>query len=188
MVTDICIIEEKSYRIFDMFYKEWALVTAGNMQAFNSCTVGWGSFGTLWSTPKLNRHTITVYLYPTRYTCDFFRESETFTVSFFPKEYKKALAIMGSKSGRDCDKVKEAGLTPKPIGQSVTYEEADLTFLCRKLYQHQMTKEDIAPDIQEQYANTPEGYPVDENGDWHPHWIFIGEIIDVIDKRKGSAT
>lgn len=39
-----------------------------------------------------------------------------------------------SPDGRDEDKVKAAGLTPVAIGDSVTYEEANLTFLCKKLY------------------------------------------------------
>ena len=41
----------------------------------------------------------------------------------------KALTVMGTVSGRDRDKPAEAGLTPVPIGGSVTYKEAELTFL-----------------------------------------------------------
>ena len=33
---------EKDYKVFEMFDKQWALVTAGTMEHFNSCTVSWG--------------------------------------------------------------------------------------------------------------------------------------------------
>lgn len=174
---------EKDSSVFDIFYDRWGLVTAGDIEDFNSCTIGWGSFGTLWSKPGRNRKTITVYLYPARYTCDVLQDKEYFTVSFFPESYKKALGYMGSHSGRDGNKAEAAGLTPCAFGEGVTYEEANLSFLCRKLYQHQLTKEDLAEEIQKQYADNPAGYPVDENGDWNPHWIFIGEVIKEEDKR-----
>ena len=175
--------EAKDYTPFELFQKQWALVTAGNMEKFNSCTVSWGSMGTLWTRPGKTGSTITVYLYPTRYTCELLMDNETFTVSFFPASCKKALAIMGSRSGRNVDKVEVAGLTPVSFGSSVTYEEAEMTFLCRKVYQHQLTKEDIAPDVQEYYAANEKVYPVDENGEWQPHYIFIGEVIDVKEKQ-----
>ena len=174
--------EEKEYKAFELFQKQWALVTAGSMEKFNSCTVSWGSMGTLWTRPGKTGSVITVYLYPTRYTCELLMESETFTVSFFPASFKKTLAVIGSRSGRDGDKVATAGLTPVSFGDSVTYEEAEQTFLCRKVYQHQLAKEDIAQDVQEYYAANEKVYPVDKNGEWQPHYIFIGEIIDTKEK------
>ena len=137
--------EEKEYKVFEMFKKQWGLVTAGNQEHFNSCTIGWGSLGTLWAKQN-GGSVVTVFLHPARYTTDVLLESEYFTVSFFPQEYRKALGIMGTVSGRDHDKVKESELTPVQIGESMTYEEAELTFYCRKIYQHKMAKEDIAPE------------------------------------------
>ena len=174
--------EEKDYRIFELFNKQWALVTAGSMGKFNSCTVSWGSMGTLWTRPGKSGSVITVYLYPTRYTREFLTASETFTVSFFPESCKKALAYMGDHSGRDGDKAAGAGLTPVPMGDSVTYAEANLTFLCRKICQHRLAKEEIAPDVRDYYAANPKVYPPVENGEWQPHYVFIGEIIAVEDK------
>ena len=174
--------EEKEYSIFEMFRKQWALVTAGSADHFNSCTVGWGSMGTIWGRPDSGGSIVTVYLHPARYTRELMLKSEYFTVSFFPEKYRGALGIMGSISGRYRDKVSEAGLTPVVFSSSITYEEADLTFLCRKLYQHQLTKEDLVPDIQDYYRINPKAYPVDENGDWQPHWVFMGDIIDVCEK------
>ena len=33
---------------FEKFNNEWALVTAGSRDKFNSMTISWGSMGTLW--------------------------------------------------------------------------------------------------------------------------------------------
>ena len=179
--------EEKEYKVFELFQKQWALVTAGSMEKFNSCTVSWGSMGTLWTRPGKTGSVITVYLYPTRYTRELLMESETFTVSFFSARYKKPLAVIGSRSGRDVDKIAAAGLTPVSFGNSVTYAEAEQTFLCRKIYQHQLAKEDIAPDVQEYYAANAKMYPVDDNGEWQPHWAFVGEILES-EVGKGLVT
>ena len=170
--------QNKDYKIFDLFRNEWALVTAGNIDDFNCCTVSWGSMGTLWTRSNNTGSTITVYLYPTRLTREYMNANDTFTVSFFSKEYKKALGILGTKSGRDGNKIVDSGLTPISLNGSVGFQEANMIFTCRKIYGHQMSKEDIAQDVQEYYASNPKVYPVDENGDWNPHWIFIGEIID----------
>ena len=126
---------------------------------------------------------VTVYLHPTRYTCDMMRDGDAFTVSFFPASCRKALGYMGSHSGRDCDKVAGSGLTPKRFGPGVGYEEAELTLLCRKLYQHQFSKADIAEDVRYYYAENPRLYPPDASGEWQPHWTFIGEIVGVEDRR-----
>lgn len=171
-------MKDKGYKIFDMFENQWALVTAGSRERFNCCTVGWGGMGVLW-----NRPVVTVYLHPARYTREFLAENDCFTLSFFPEKYRKALGILGTLSGRDGDKIAASGLTPAPMGESVSYREAELSFLCRKLYQHQFSKEDLAPELQAYYQAHPKVYPPDAEGEWQPHWVFVGEIIDVIDRR-----
>ena len=98
--------------VFELFSKHWALVSTGTMERHNACTVSWGSFGILWERPGKSGKTITVYLHPSRYTCEMLKERDTFTVSFFEKGYQKALGYMGSHTGRNEDKAKAAGLTP----------------------------------------------------------------------------
>ncbi len=176
--------EENRYSTFDLFRDKWALVTGGDIEHFNSCTVGWGSLGTLWTGAAGNGSMVTVYIHPDRYTCGFMRSGDTFTVGFFPEEYRKALSVMGRVSGRDTDKVKASGLTPLAAGGGVSYEEAELTIVCRKLYQGQFEKEGIDPSVRDYYINNPKAYPVDENGEWQPHWIFVGQVTDIIDKRE----
>lgn len=43
--------ESKEYKVFEMFRKDWAVVTAGTPDKFNSCVVAWGSLGTIWTVP-----------------------------------------------------------------------------------------------------------------------------------------
>ena len=68
---------------FEKFNNEWALVTAGTKDNFNSMTISWGSFGTLWF-----KKVITIYIRPDRYTFKFLEENDTFTISFYDEEYK----------------------------------------------------------------------------------------------------
>lgn len=104
--------KEKAYKAFEMFDKEWAIVTAGDLEHYNSCTIGWGSFGNSWRDEENKCSTITIYVHPTRYTSEFLKDNDYFTVSFYPEKYRSALAYIGSHSGRDEDKTKATGLTP----------------------------------------------------------------------------
>ena len=90
-----------------------------------------------------------------------------FFCAFGQKRYanRKALGYLGTHSGRDGDKAKAAGPTPVPVGESVGYKEAELTFLCEKPYQHRFEKEDLAKEIHEYYRANLKGYPPDANGE-----------------------
>ena len=173
---------EKAYDIFEMFDKSFALVTAGSPDKFNSCTISWGSFGNIWGAPGKSKATITVYVHPTRYTNKFLEENDKFTVSFFPEEHKKALMYMGVHSGKDGNKAEAAGLIPVVVEDTVSFEEAELIFICRKLYQHQFIKEDLPDDVKEYYSANSKVF-TDESGEWQPHIVYIGEVLDVIDKK-----
>ena len=60
---------------------------------------------------------------------------EDFTLSFFDGRYRNALSLLGTKSGRDGDKVAESGLTPVPVpGGGVTFAQARVVLECQKLY------------------------------------------------------
>ena len=150
---------------FDEFGNKWALVTAGSMDNHNSMTVSWGGVGCLWGKPVA-----TVYIRPNRHTYGYFEKNEYFTVSFYPEDCRQALGVMGSKSGRDCDKDKESGLSPVPCGETVTYAEARRTLLCRKLFAQDMNPESFTPEVIRRYYGTEPA-----------HKMYIGEIIDIIE-------
>ena len=149
---------------YDEFSSQWALVTAGSMADHNSMTVSWGGIGSLWGKPVA-----TVYIRPNRHTYGYFEKNDYFTVSFYPEDCKKALGVMGSKSGRDCDKDRESGLNPVPCGETVTYKEARRTLLCRKLFAQDMSPENFTPEvIRKFYGSEP------------AHKMYIGEIIEIL--------
>lgn len=161
--------KNEKYQVFSMFDKEWALATAGTIDNFNTCTIGWGSLGDIWRGINRGRPVVTIYVNPLRYTSEYLLNNDYFTVSFFPKEYKKDLVYLGRHSGRDEDKVSHTSLTPLSLAQGVTFKEAKLTFVCRKIYWDQFSLEHLDPAIvSDIYLDKP------------PHYEFIGEVIEVI--------
>ena len=116
--------------IISLIGREWMLVTAGDASRFNTMTASWGGVGYLWNKPV-----VFVFVRPERYTFEFIERCDCFTLSFLCEEYREAYKVCGSRSGRDTDKVKEAGLVPfvTPLG-NVTFEQSRLTLECRKLY------------------------------------------------------
>ena len=115
--------------VFRKFDKQWALVTAGTPEHYNTMTISWGGLGTLWRRPVA-----TVYVKKNRYTFEFMEQNDYFTVSFYPEEQRRALSLLGSTSGRDGDKVAAAGLTPEFLPQGITFRQAETTLVCRKLF------------------------------------------------------
>lgn len=109
--------------VFRKFDKQWALVTAGTPEHYNTMTISWGGLGTLWRRPVA-----TVYVKKNRYTFEFMEQSDYFTVSFYPEEQRRALSLLGSTSGRDGDKVAAAGLTPEFLPQGITFRQAETTW------------------------------------------------------------
>ena len=152
--------------IFSVFDKKWALLTAGNKDSFNTMTVSWGGMGTIWGKPVA-----TVYVRTSRYTHEFMDREGYFTVSFYPEEYRKVLGVLGSKSGRDMDKMNGSGLTAKTLQESVTFEEAEITLVCRKMFMQRLEPSNITdPDAAKFYAGDA------------PHDMYIGEVVDIISK------
>ncbi|MCL1975493.1 MAG: flavin reductase [Firmicutes bacterium] len=148
---------------FTMLDKEWMLVTAGDIGDYNTMTASWGGFGVIWNKPVM----ISVVRL-SRYTLEFMEKYDYFTCSFYPEKYRKALNICGTKSGREIDKAKETGLTPLAVPgiQAVTFAEARLSFVMRKLLHQDLAKQAFTDG--EVYAKN---YPDD-----NIHRLFIGSI------------
>lgn len=109
------------------------------------------------------------YVRPSRYTKQFMDKEELFTLNHFPSSYRKALGYLGSHSGKDEDKIRNAGLTPVYTDGTVTFKEADLVFVCRKIY-----AQDLQEDCFVDQALVDENYP---ERDFHT--MYIGEILKV---------
>lgn len=147
-----------------MISNDWALLTAGTKDNFNTMTVSWGGIGELW-----NKDVCFIFVRPQRYTYEFIEKNDYFSLSFFGGDFKKELGICGSKSGRDVDKMSETGFIPIDLGNAVGYEQAKVNIVLKKL-----AYQDMKPDgfIDETIINNY------VNNDFHR--IYVGEIVKVI--------
>jgi len=150
---------------------EWMLISARKPSSdeYNMMTASWGNVGFLWNKPVF-----TCYVRPQRYTFEFSENTDTITLSFFGSSCRDALSFCGSKSGRDCDKAKECGLTPRfDVDGAVYFDEAKLVITGRKLYTD-MLKEESFTDA----SLVPKFYSA---GDFHK--LYICEITGVFIKE-----
>lgn len=161
--TDLNMIDEN---VFKLIGSDWMLITAGTKESFNTMTASWGGLGVLWHKPVSY-----IFVRPQRYTYEFLEGNKSYSLSFFDEKYKKALSLCGTKSGRDIDKVKEAGLTPVVSDNGIVhFSEAKLVLECSKLYYQDIDPENfIDKSINEIY-----------NNDFHR--MYIGEITGIIKK------
>jgi len=108
----------------------------------NPMTIGWGQVGIVWSRPVF-----TVLVRESRFTYECIRASDTFAVSVpCAGEMAAELLLCGTKSGRDMDKVSEAGLTLLP-GQEIetpVIEGCLLHYECRILARTQQAPPDFS--------------------------------------------
>lgn len=162
-------ITELSFNPFTKIGKEWMLITGGTIENFNTMTASWGQLGVLW-----NKNVLTCYIRPNRYTYEFIENGEYFTASFFSEEHRKALSYCGSHSGRDCDKMAETGLVPAELDNGVGFEQADMIFVCCKLYSY---------DMHENGFLTDDGIPAQAYGKDPYHRAYIAEITAVYVKE-----
>lgn len=160
-------IKNFSVRAYGLFENQWLLLTSGDFASrdFNAMTVSWGSLGVIWNRPFAQ-----VVVRPVRYTYEFIERYDTFTLCAFPKAYRPVLSMLGTKSGREGNKIAESGLTPLAAScvAAPVYLEAELVIECRKMYW-----QDLDPDhfLDSQIGRN---YP---NKDYHR--AYFGEILAV---------
>ena len=162
-------IEAAQVAFVKAIHDEWALVTAGTLDNYNTMTIGWGEAGTLWSTP-----TITVYVHPRRFTHGFLLANDYFTVQLFGFEHKRDLALLGAKSGRDGNKVALTSLAPIACEHGVTFAEATTTLVCRKLYTHQIDLTQVPQEVLDHFAGRNNLYAEGA------HLAYTAEVVGVL--------
>jgi flavin reductase (DIM6/NTAB) family NADH-FMN oxidoreductase RutF len=155
-------------KVHHLWTNQGLLLTSGDFAKghFNAMTVGWGSLGVMWGRPFAQ-----VVVRPVRYTYEFMNQYDTFTLCALPAEYRHALQLLGTKSGRDGDKIAEAGLTPIASTQvpAPSFAEADLIIECRKTYWQDMEPAQfLDPGIEKVYAAK----------DYHR--IYFGETVALL--------
>ena len=154
--------------VFSLIGDQWMLITAGTPEHCNTMTASWGGLGVLWG-----KNVATIYIRPQRYTYEFVERSDFFTLAFFGREYHKALALCGAKSGREVDKAKACGFTVAAAECGAPYiAQAELVLVCRKQY-----ADPIKPERFLDRAAAEKWYP---ERDYHT--MYIGEIVEAYQK------
>jgi flavin reductase (DIM6/NTAB) family NADH-FMN oxidoreductase RutF len=154
---------------FNAIGNDWMLITAGDLSSFNMMTANWGSFGVLWHRPIA-----ICFVRPQRYTYQFIEKSDHFTLCFLEDQYKEALNLCGSISGRNVNKTAATGLTPMEttLG-SIYFEQARIVLECHKIYADNLKPDNflVKDIINEVYSKS----------DFHK--FYIGEIISCLKKN-----
>ena len=140
---------------------DWALLSAGSPEDWNTMTVSWGGIGEIWGFDAAF-----IFVRPQRHTMKYLDASGYFTLAFgLPRE---TLTLCGRISGRDGGKIEKAGLTPYAEGAAVWPTGAKLVLVCRKAAKQAFDPAGfIDPGIEENYPD----------GDYHS--MFVGEIVGV---------
>ncbi|HAM36305.1 MAG TPA: flavin reductase [Elusimicrobia bacterium] len=130
----------------------------------NAMTIGWAAIGVIWGEPIL-----TVLVRPSRHTFGLMEKAKRFSVCIPPAgKLGKELAFCGSRSGRDCDKIKECGLKLAAGKEPDVSVLADcvLFYECETVHKTHVLKDNLEAGIIARY------YP---RGDFHT--IYNGRIL-----------
>lgn len=150
------------------------LLTTKAEDKVNSMTIGWGTLGIVWGKPMF-----ITFVRENRFTKHQLERNPEFTINIPYGDFdKKILGVCGTKSGRDCDKIKELNLTletPEVISVPAI-KELPLTLECKVSYKQ--TQDVLA--ISEE--NKKAFYPQDVDSFFHGsnkdlHTAYYGEIV-----------
>ena len=126
-------------------------------------TIGWGTFGWIWSKPILM-----VLVRTARHTFEFMEQHGEFTVNVPGPALAETVAYCGRVSGRNYDKFAERGLTAtrgKRVSVPVI-KECVVHYECREVHKNDVLPEFLAPEINQ-----------NAYGDRDYHRIYYGEIL-----------
>ena len=147
--------------------KDWMLITVKDGEGANAMTASWGCLGELWNKPVA-----VCFIRPQRYTFGLAEQQDRFSLAFFDEQYRDALRLCGTKSGRDCDKLALAGLTASDVDGVSVINEARLVLICKKLYVDYIREEGFLD--KSLLANYPQK-------DYHK--IYVAQIEQVLIKE-----
>lgn len=170
-------IEKLNINSYELFSKRWAALSSGTEQSgYNAMTIAWGTIGSLWEKEKHSNQlpVMTVFVRPNRYTNTVMSRNDYFSVAVFEEKDRKILGYLGSHTGRKENKYVGAGITPVFDDKVVYPKEAELVFICRKIYEASLKEENF---IDQELI--PFNYP-----DKDFHEVYIGQIEKVLIKEK----
>lgn len=147
--------------------KSGILLTTKSGDLVNTMTVGWGSIGIEWGKPVF-----TAYVRDSRYTRQILDETGEFTVNIpMGAVDKKIIALCGTKSGREVDKIRELGLTlqDSPYISVPGIREFPLTLACKVIFRNVQDESRLPESVQQRY------YSAINAKDYHI--AYYGEIL-----------
>ena len=154
---------------FKLIGKDWMLISAEKDNNVNTMTASWGGVGVMWG-----KNVAYIVIRDSRYTKEFIDGSDTFSLSFFDSDdvkIRESLSYLGSVSGRNENKIKNANMKVKfyvddEKCETPFIDEARMVLVCKKMFAQKLTKDSfINPDIDEKWY---------KDGDYHT--LYIGEI------------
>lgn len=159
------------------------LVSCGTEEKNNLLTVAWT--GTICTNPAM----CSISVRPERYSYGLIRDNMEFTINLTTEAMARATDWCGVRSGRDCDKWKESGLTREP-GVAVScpsVKESPLSIECRvktimQLGSHDMFIAEVLNVRADQSLMDPESgaFRLDKAGliaYSHGQYFKLGELI-----------
>ena len=166
--------EEISDNVFVLVGKVFPVVTVRTQDGYNSMTASGGGMVLLFRKPS------TMLMFPSnRYTLELIEKERKYTLSYFSDEFKEQVIFLGSKSGRDSEKMKEVELSgiQTPSG-NMSFREARLIIECDLT---QITTPAFPDDFYSQEAIDYMSEPYRDPGE-HRRYVF-GKITHVWEKK-----
>ncbi|MDP4267512.1 MAG: flavin reductase [Bacteroidota bacterium] len=155
--------EELTDNVFKLIGNDWMLITAGNVQSFNTMTASWGSLGILWNEPIC-----ICFIRPQRYTYEFMNNNSVFTLSFLDDKDKDILNFCGSHSGRDTNKIEKTSLLPiETDNGGIAFEQSKIIIEAQKIYFNDINPANFLDN------RIQDCYPMKDF-----HRMFIGKITN----------
>jgi flavin reductase (DIM6/NTAB) family NADH-FMN oxidoreductase RutF len=127
----------------------------------NVMTIGWATVGVIWGQPMM-----VVLVRPSRYTYQFIEESHVFTVNVPRPEMKDYVALCGTRSGRDIDKLAEVATSAGQTVDSVVLDACPLVYECRVVHWNDVQPPHLAPNLLDRSYG---------QGDFHR--LYYGHIV-----------
>ena len=157
--------EELQKNPFQMIGKEWLLVTAEKDGKANTMTASWGGMGVMWG-----KNVVFVFIRDSRFTKEFIDREGRFSLSFPSEEYRKEMKYLGTVSGRDEDKIKEAGVHVAYHDGVPYIDEGKEILLCRVMSETPITQDEFKDEKIDAAWYADQDY----------HKMYIAEITDIL--------
>ena len=159
-------VEKLNINLVDMIKNKWPIITVNGKDKVNAMTATWMQIGHLW-----NKHVMTIYVRPQRFTHTCIQEQDLFSVAIFDEEHKPNLKYLGTISGFNEDKLKHCNYTTSSYLDTPYINEANTVFICKKLYVDEVDPNKFVGDDDKNYPHK----------DYHQ--VITAQILKVLIKQ-----